>query len=255
MTTEEYRAHPACNFSSLKALLKSPAHYQAALQNQVEETVAMRLGTLVHGVVLEGHDLNAIAAIKPEGLSMATKDGKAWKEAAGELPIISLQDACDIEGMSASILANPHAAHILNISPERETPLFSTLQGVPCKALLDAHGTDGEEWWIVDLKTTDDASPDAFARKVANFHYDLQAELYNAILSRHHQIENRPYWLWIAVEKTPPYTCAVYNANEWRQSGEEKLDRVLQSWKECTEKNEWPQPWQGINSLPKPKWA
>jgi hypothetical protein len=254
MTTAEYRQHPACNFSSLKALLTSPAHYQAALAHKAEETEAMRLGTLVHGITLEGKEPHEMYAFKPDGLNLATKDGKEWR-AAQTLEIMGNDKLAAALAMRESVMANVHAAHILSISPERETPLFSTIQGAPCKCLIDAHGTDGVEWWIADLKTTDDASPDAFARKVANFHYDLQAELYSEILSRHHQIETRPYWLWIAVEKTPPYTCAVYNANEWRESGEAKLDRVLQSWKECTASGEWPQPWQGINQLPKPKWA
>ena len=257
MTTAEYRQHSACNFSSLKALLTSPAHYQAAINHKMEETAAMLLGTLTHAVALEDKEIDAVCTVKPEGLNLATKEGKEWKAKASEhgLPIISTDDAIHIVNMAQSIRQNPHAAQILAQSPERETPLFSHIQGVPCKCLIDAHGTDGVAWWIADLKTTDDASPEAFARKVANYHYDLQAELYSAILSRHHQIESRPYWLWIAVEKTAPYTCAVYNANEWRESGDAKLDQVLQSWKECTASGEWPQPWQGINQLPKPKWA
>jgi len=193
-------------------------------------------------------------AIKPDGLSLATKEGKAWKESQ-TLDTIGQDDADAAQGMYDSIMANVHAAHILSISPERETPLFANIRGVPCKALLDAHGTDGEEWWIADLKTTDDASPTAFWRSVEKYHYDLQAEMYCEILSRHHQIESRPYWLWIVVQKTPPYTCVVYDRTGYNESGEAKLERVLASFKECTASGEWPQPWQGINQLPKQKWA
>ena len=255
MTVSEYRAHPACNFSSLKHLLKSPAHYQAALNAPREETPAMLLGTLTHAVALEGKNLAEIAAIKHEGMNLATKEGKEWKANHLHLPIISHQDVEAIYYMALSIRRNPHAQHVLNQCQHRETPMLATVHGVDCKALLDAHGTDGKEWCIVDLKTTDDASPDAFARKVANLHYDFQAAFYSAILSRAEQLEERPYWLWIAVEKTAPYTCAVYSATQWQDSGDEKMERVLQYWKECTARNDWPQPYAGINELPKPRWA
>jgi len=157
--------------------------------------------------------------------------------------------------MAKSIQDNPYAAHLLFQCQHRETPLFAELQGVGCKALLDAHGTDGVEWIIVDLKTTDDASPDAFARKVANYDYDFQAAYYSAILAQTEQIEVPPFWFWIAVEKTAPYTSVVYSATEWTQSGEEKMIRALDLYKECKATGQWPQPYQGLQQLPKPKWA
>jgi len=82
-----------------------------------------------------------------------------------------------------------------------------------------------------------------------------QAALYSAILANANQIETRPYWLWIAVEKSPPYASAVYSATQWQDIGEEKLERVLRDWKECTAVGEWPMPYQGITELPKPKWV
>ena len=255
MTTAEYRKADAVNFSSLKHILKSPAHYKAAIEEKREETKAMILGTLTHAVALEGKRLLEIAAIKPEGLSLATKEGKEWKLLAEDKPIVSDQEAKDIWGMAQSIKDNPYAAHLLFQCQHRETPLFAELQGVPCKALLDAHGTDGEEWIIVDLKTTDDASPDAFAKKVAHFDYDFQAAYYSAILAKAEQIETPPFWFWIAVEKQSPYTCVVYSANEWTTGGEDKMIRALDLYKECKAKNEWPQPYSGLQQLPKPKWA
>lgn len=256
MTLSEYRAHPACNFSSLKHLLVSPAHYQAALNEKRKPTRDMIIGTLVHSVVLEGKGLQEVAAIKRDGLRMDSKEGKAFEESVAKgKEIISLQEALQISGMAKSIFGNPHAAHMLGQCQHRETPILANVLGVECKALTDAHGTDGEEWWIFDLKTTDDVSPDAFGRKVASLHYDMQASLYQAVLSQREQIETRPFFAWIAVEKTAPFTCAVYSAAEWETSGDEKMERVLRDWKECTESGEWPQPWQGINILPKPRWA
>jgi exodeoxyribonuclease VIII len=255
MTTAEYRSHPAVNFSTLKSILKSPAHYQSALREDRHETPAMLLGTLAHSMILEGHLLCEMAAVKPDGLSLATKEGKAWKSEFGYLPIISADDAAALVGMADSVAANPHAVALLRGCQHRETPIIAKVRNVECKGLLDAVGTDGEEWVIADLKTTDDASPEAFARKVANYHYDMQAAMYKALLAQHHQIETEPSFYWIAVEKTAPFTCVVYDASDWIVSGERKLETALETLKECRASGKWPQPYAGINLLTRPAWA
>jgi exodeoxyribonuclease VIII len=255
MTTAEYRSHPAVNFSTLKAILKSPAHYQAALHEDRVETPAMLLGTLAHSMILEGKELDTMAAIKPPGLNLATKEGKAWKESTGSLPIISNDDAIALDGMARALAQNIHAVALLAGCNQRETPIVASVRNVECKGLIDAHGTNGEDWVIADLKTTDDASPEAFARKVANYHYDLQAELYKSLLAQHHGIESEPSFYWIAVEKTAPYTCAVYDSSDWIVSGERKLETALETLKECRASGKWPQPYGGINLLTRPAWA
>lgn len=255
MTAAEYRAADAVNFSSVKHILTSPAHYRAALEEDRKETPAMIMGTMTHSVILEGMPLSKVCAIKPPDLSLATKEGKAWKAENAGKPIISDGDAEAIVGMAQAVAANPHAMAMLKACPDRETPLFANLAGVECKALIDAYGTDGHEWVVCDLKTTDDASPDAFSRKVMGLHYDMQAAFYCEILARNYQIENPPHFFWIAVEKTAPFTCAVYSAIEWMETGEEKVRRALETMKECRASGEWPQPWSGINILKQPAWA
>lgn len=257
MNTQEYRKHKAVNFSSLKHILRSPAHYRAAIEGPIEQSHAMLLGTLTHAVALEGKDLLEMVAIKPPGMNLTTKEGKAWKAENEGRQIIDWDDVSDIQGMANSVRNHPYASHILKQCQHRETPILASLKGVECKALLDAHGTDGKEWVVVDLKTTDDASPDAFARKVANLHYDFQASFYSSLLAQAEQIEERPFWFWIAVEKTAPYTCAVYTSEEWLDSGDEKMMRALDLYKQCSASGDWHGPeWaKETYKLPKPKWA
>jgi hypothetical protein len=254
MTTAEYRAADAVNFSTLKHILTSPAHYRAELEAERKETPALLLGTLVHAVILERTPLADICAIKPPEMSLATKEGKAWKAEQAGKPIISDADADHIVGMARSVAANPHAVAMLQGCPQREQPMFASVRGVESKALIDAFGTDGEEWVICDLKTTDDASPDAFARKVEGYHYDMQAAFYSEILSLNYQIECQPHFYWLTVEKAPPYTCAVHSAVDWMEAGHEKVRRALSRLKECRATNQWPQPWGGINILKRPAW-
>ena len=254
MTTEEYRKAPGLNFSLAKHLLKSPAHFKAAQDEEKEETDAMRIGTLAHAMILEGKDLRDLYAIKPAGMSFATKEGKAWRDAQ-TLPILKEEDANMIPQAAQKITENPHAAHILKQCQHRETPIFGTIMGVQCKALLDCHGTDGVAWVINDLKTSTDASQKGFAKSVINFDLDLQAAFYCTLLANIEGLETPPFFVWTAVEKAAPFANAVYTAEQWMESGMRKLERVMDLYKECVSSGEWPMPYRGINQLERPAWA
>lgn len=256
MTETQYRAHPALNFSSAKHLLTSPAHFKAAIEEKQEPTKAMEIGTLIHAIALERKNLTQLANFKPEGLNLATKEGKEWKaQVDPSKPILSADDVLMIGGMNKSILENLHAQALLDGCQMRETPIVASLKGAACKGLIDAAGTDGVDWCIVDLKTTQDASPSAFARAVATHHYDMQAAWYSALVGQVYQIEEQPDFFWIVVEKEPPYTCVVYSALHWIGGGNEKMERALDLFNECSLSGNWPQPHRGIINLEKPAWA
>jgi hypothetical protein len=241
---EEYRAHPALNYSAAKWLLESPADYKCRVDQPVEQTHAMLLGTLAHSVILEGKTLLEIASIKPAGLNLATKEGKSWK-AEQTLPIISAGDADDILGMADGVMANPHARQLLEGAQHREMPLLAEIQGVQCKGLIDAAGTNGKDWAIIDLKTTADPSPREFRWSAIKNRYALQAAWYRALLGQHHELEDPPQWYWIAVGKSAPWTAVVYTLPvEWEMTGETDLDRVLETYKQCQASGQWPRPHQ-----------
>jgi hypothetical protein len=255
MTVEEYRAHPALNFSLAKHLLDSPAHFKAAQDEDQETTEAMHVGTLAHAMVLEGKDLRDLYAIKPAGMSFASKEGKAWRDAQ-TLPILKEDDANSIPRMADAITKNPDAARILKACQHRETPLFATLQGVDCKCLLDLHGEHGDEIAVLDFKSAQSAMPRQFAAAIVDRHYDLQMEWYCQILAMVKGVETRPWWGWIACENKAPFFNVVYQpSDEMIASGQAKLDRVLTLYKECTASGKWPFAITGIQTIELPRWA
>lgn len=256
MTTEEYRKASGCNFSTLKHLLKSPAHYKAALDDQDdEESEAMAIGTLAHAMVLEGKDLRDLYAIKPAGMSFSTKEGKAWRDQQ-TLPILGADAAEGIPRIAAAIKANDYAAAILKGCPMRETPIFGTIMGVPCKVLIDCHGIQDRRAAVTDFKTTVDASPREFAKNAYKQHYDLQCAISSALVAMQHELDEPPFWSWIVTEKKAPFVNTVYvPTEEFIQSGIRKMERVLTLWKECTESGEWPMPMKGRQELDLPQWA
>lgn len=256
MTTDEYRAHPALNFSRAKFLLTSAAHFRSASDEDQEETDAMRFGTLAHGMILEGKNPLHQFAIKPAGMSFATKEGKAWRDAQ-TLPIITEEEANGLPRMAQAVADNPDAAAILRGCRYRETPIFFSLHGIECKALIDAHGHDGAgQWAVCDFKTAVDASPRGFSKALLDRHYDMQAAWYCDGLAQTHGLESPPWWVWIVAEKKPPFVTAVYTPElEVLESGRAKIRRALELYAECVASGEWPMPFRGVNTIQLPAWA
>jgi exodeoxyribonuclease VIII len=80
MPAEKYHAVDALSKSMMTKILKSPAHYKAALDEHQEPSKAMQLGTAIHTAVLEPHLYSQVVAVIPPDIDGRTKEGKAWKE-------------------------------------------------------------------------------------------------------------------------------------------------------------------------------
>lgn len=257
MTEAEYRAHSALNYSLAKHLLDSPAHFVAAKENPVVPTAAMVLGTLVHGMALEGHSPADLAWVKPEGLNLATTAGKEWKAGIDDIrPVISHEDAETAKRMVDAIMQHEMAREILGQCSHREMPIIAEMKTVECKGKLDACGSNGRDWAIVDIKTTQKAGPKDFVRAVVDGRYDMQAAWYQLLLAAHYGLEERPEFFWIAVEKTAPFVVAVHTLDEaWAEEGLAKVETALARYQRCMESGVWEKPYEGINTLTKPAWA
>lgn len=255
MNRDEYNAIPALNFSMAKHLLRSPAHFKAAEDEEREETDAMRIGTLVHAMVLEGKDLRDLYAIKPKGMSFATTEGKEWK-AAQSLPILKEEDANGIPRIAEAITRNPDAVALLKGCPQRERAITFEMRGIACKALLDASGTDGTSWAVSDLKTAMDASPREFAKQAFKMHLDMQAAWYSDGLAIVEGLEVHPWFAWIVVEKKPPFFNVVYEPEEaMLETGRAKIELAIKRYKDCMKTGVWPMPLRGRQMLELPYWA
>ncbi len=250
-----YREHQALNFSLAKHLLRSPAHFRAAQAAQEPETKAMLLGTILHGMVLEDKPISDFAAVRPDGLNLTTKAGKAWKE-SNPGPEITHDEWCDLLEMKMAIERHDCAIEALHACREREVELYATMRGAECKAKPDAIGTgwDGAPL-ILDLKTTDNASPEAFRKTIIQRNYEMQASWYCDLAAIALGWENEPRFAWIAVEKSPPYAVAVYECgSDFMAAGRAMCQKAIETYRECQEIGEWPGPADGWNVINPPAW-
>ena len=136
----DYRREAGANQSSLKKILDSPAHYQAALRFKMVPTPAMEMGTALHCRVLDGATaFDRQYVKKPDGLSLATKEGKAWKAELGRKKVLSEGGKDDpwgsVQGMTAALgqLAyfDPTQKDYIK---HNEVSVYWEWEGVECKA-------------------------------------------------------------------------------------------------------------------------
>lgn len=63
---------------------------------------------------------------------------------------------------------------------------------------------------IVNLKTTEDGSPEGFARDIGKFNYGLQAAIETRGAVATGLMETVDTYLWLVVEKVPPFNASLY---------------------------------------------
>lgn len=259
MTRDEYFSLPALNASGAKLLLRSPAHFQADRLAKREPTPAMQMGTAVHAAILEPEKRCFIR--KPAGLDRRTAAGKetyaqlmAEAAEAGELPLFDAEEADRVERIRDAVHAHTAARNLLNIMDQVETARHwrDYAADVPCKALFDAYST--KHRIILDVKTTQDASPAGFLRAVLKYQYHMQAAHYLA--AARNATGKSATFIFAAVETAAPYAVALYELDaDALSAGADMMERAANIYSRCMFDNAWPGYHPGITTLTLPGWA
>jgi len=257
LTNAEYHAHEAISKSKLDAARKSGKHLQDMLFGPPREsTPAFDLGTVLHASALPGENPDEIAVRMPDGMKKTTKDGIAFKKEHQGKIILSPADAYLIDQMMLSLREHPFSASLVNgdLKGKAEQSFFCTDSetGLAIKSrpdyILDDYSL------ILDLKTTRDASPRGFQRSVAEFRYFVQASHYLDVVEG--ATGRRPEaFLFVAVEKTRPFSTAVYMADQamidlGKQHAREDLNNIAKWMSE----DHYPGYSEQVEEISLPKW-
>ena len=148
-----------------------------------------------------------------------------------------------IQAMRDAISSHPVASSLLlpEYGCRNEASCFwdDEYTGVRCKARLDALPVDENSGVICDLKTTTDASAEAFTKAAFNFRYFQQAAHYLEAWKQCGD-DDRLDFLFAVVEKNSPYGVSVFQMDEASIAlGRRELDRLLQVWQACDEDGVW----------------
>ena len=247
-----YHAIDAASNSRLTLLKRSPAHMKAAIDCPEESTPAQIVGEACHLCILEPERFVSRYAVAPE-CDRRTKEGKATWQAFldscnGKSPL-SAADYEKCERMHDAVWSNPAARELLEFCrKEFEVSAIWTDEatGVLCKARADGLCSSRT---FIDLKTTTDASEEAFERSIFNYGYYRQGAHYLDGFKREH-------FAFIAVEKDPPYANAVYQLeSEVIDKGRAELERLLAIYAECERTGIYPGYESGVRYIGVPVWA
>lgn len=251
----EYFAAAGVSNSDLREFERSPRHYLTHKKNvQKEPTADQQLGKYLHMAVLETDKFTKNVIAEPIDYDGRQKRWKQWRAERCEKEIITHEQAVKIYGMTMAILEHPTCKKIFSKGRAEICAFAEFVLGgrILRKCKMDWLPDHGNA--IVDLKTTDDASPDGFAKSLANWKYYRQAAYYLDICKDLGM--DREAFVFIVVEKEPPYAVALFNLDaEDIGIGRLSYIQLLQRFMECQEKNDWPAYPQTIQTIKMPDWA
>jgi len=243
--------------SGLDKIARSPAHYRAWLEGPHETTPAMEFGSLFHAYTLEtAKTLAEVVVAKSFGdcrvkANKAARDEFLAEHAGKRIIDPETWDTC--RRMGDAVHKHPIAARLLAQGKSEVSIYWQDEDGLDCKARID-HWIDSMRI-SVDLKTTTDASPEAFARSCHAFRYHVQDSFYRDGLAAAAGCQVKAF-LFVAVEKEPPYAVAVYELDSMSKDRGRDLYRAnLATLKHCLETDDWPAFGQRIVPLTLPAWS
>jgi exodeoxyribonuclease VIII len=248
MPAEKYHAVDALSKSMMSKILKSPAHYRAALDEHQEPTKSMQMGTAIHTAVLEPQLYSQVVAVVPPDIDGRTKEGKQWKEQHKSRIHLTHAEDIDVQGVANSVRRHPFW-DIIHLPHQIEASVFAQDEetGIALKARPDLWTEGGHT--LVDIKTTDDASPEAFLRTIASFGYHIQAAHYMAMTGADN-------FIFVAVERKAPYAIGIYKLDaEWLQAGANLRRKAISTLHECRALDSWPAYPTAVQTLSCPKWV
>ena len=253
-----YRKEPGVNQSSLKKILKSPAHYQAALKEKFLPSPAMEIGTAAHCLILDGPTaFENSYVLQPDDVKLTTKAGKEWKAAQGRKKVLK-DDGKDkmwssIHGMAEQLATLEHYSITDDAEyiKRNEVSIYWDWFGVRCKARLDSVLV--EQGIVLDLKTTQSVEPEQFGKKVVGLGYDFQAAYYTKAAELAY---GKPFrFIFAAVERVAPFDVQLFEVTpDMMAEGMAMCEDALQLYKQSTESGIWDRPQIMQHKLEYPRW-
>lgn len=264
MQDDAYRMAEGLSHSEAKLMRqKTPYHLHMVREHGPVKSrrpaPQLVLGSATHCLVLEPstfeqrycHDLDE------------NRNSRVYREFAQEcanagLTPLSDDDRERVFGMRDALHANPQIADALSgIQPEVSAWFIDPASGVLCKMRADGvrPTRHGKGALLIDLKTTSDASPDAFSRSIHQYGYHTQCDWYvnGFALAANLQCDGM---LFIVVESEFPFACKAYTLDEPALAQAARLNaRVRATYAECMRTGIWPGYGDDVSDIGLPRWA
>jgi hypothetical protein len=236
-----YHMSPGVSSSTIRRFGQSQLH---ALNEEIEDSHALRFGTAAHSLIVEGEQSfnENVACLTGSPYTNANKSLKKDYESRG-LTVISTPDRDKIYAMERALLLegkkllNPKDNEYPNkfVSPY-EVAIFWEEDGVLLKVKSDVvrHPIDSpyspNTISIIDYKTTQSCSVEAFTSSIKKYKYDLQASWYKRGYEKAgFKVEN---FIFVAQEKKEPYASKIFTMKaDDLASGWDLLNELVSEYK------------------------
>ena len=259
LSDEAYFAADGINASGLKDILRSPAYYKERKENPKEPSWQMIAGTAIHCAVLqpEEYDKRYVvlpdnAPLKPTQKMLDDPNPKPeiasrvqfWNvfERQSEGKIIVLPEKDQLYRRIGKLMReNPDLAPMLE-NGKAEQAIFGVdpVTKKVCKCKPDFLTKVGNYKIMLELKTSDDARPDAFQRTAYNFGYYTSGAFYCDVMEWAGLGKPDGYFIAV-VERDAPHGIKVYEVSpEALDYGERQYRKALNLYSYCTDTQEWP---------------
>jgi hypothetical protein len=235
-----YHADPAFSQTQAKILLESPARYRWRMENPEPPRDAFDIGTAVHTKVLGVGD-QVVGLPFDSWRTKAAQEQRDEMRAAGFVPLLA-KDALTVDRMAEAVLAHPAARGAFEAEGDVELSMWWTDpdSGVECRGRIDKAAATSAGISLVDLKSTADGSPRAFASSAAKFGYRLQGGAY---CDGWEQItgDQPAGFLFVTVEKEAPHLVGTYSLAPLDvEEGRDKWRLACARLADYRARDEWP---------------
>lgn len=242
----DYHGHPTSLSKSgaMKLLPPScPAKFKASLGVQEYKKV-YDIGSAAHELALGiGPGIAVIPATSRFKVDqVAHREALEQARAEGKTPVTEEQYEL-VQAMAKALREDPEAAPFFEGPGEAEVSAFwrDANTDVLRRARFDwLPEADGTRLVIPDYKTADSADHQTWAKKAADYGYEMQAAWYtDAAIAL--ELDPDPEFVFIVQEKVEPYLVSVIRLDaDALQIGRYRNRQALEIYAECTATNHWP---------------
>jgi hypothetical protein len=238
VTNADYHDGPGLSSTSIKEILKSPAHLRGA---EWEEKDSFRLGSAIHAAMLEPDVFERDYVV----WTGATRSGKAWEAAAKiaaetSQTILTLKEKAIVDAAVERFAGSTVWRHFTR-GAEYEVAAYATdpETGVLMKAKLDVINEDLE---IGDIKSTAlcVSTPEVWMREVFNRGYHVSAAYYLDVwaLALGFQLSS---FIWAVIEKAKPFGLRFFVCpGDYIVAGRKDYRKALVTFAQCQKEDAWP---------------
>lgn len=244
--------HDPVHFSDLRHMKDSPAHFRASVARVWEPTRDMRVGTIVHELVLGPHKTKPL--VKYDGDDRKGNRWKdffdSWKRQCPKCEIVTQKEWDDAEPIAAAVRADPVARRLID-GARREVDLAWESAGIKCE-------TDGIDLvgvgYLGDLKRTSCTEPEGFSRHAFRNLWHSQMTFYEEG-ARLCGIDTSKGLYLLGVEPDPPYAVTVLELTEpVIEHGRQSCIKWLEALRVARDNDHWPAYTQSVVNFELPPW-